>query len=78
MKFFKPKVGSGYVLEDTPAHLPDIGNIPLKDIIAVPLTITPHGSSHFIVLNYNTLSCDFAVVSRIERIEHTNFNFLSI
>ena len=54
MKFLKPKVGSGNVLEDTPAHLPDIGNIPLKDIIAGPLTITPHGSSHFIVLNFES------------------------
>ena len=68
MKFLKPKVGSGNVLEDTPKHLPDIENIPLKDVIAGPLEVTPHGTSHFIVLNYQALSRNFAVVSKVDRV----------
>ena len=67
MKFLKPIVRSGDVLEDTPEHLPDIGNIHLEDIIAGPFDVTPHGSSHFIVSNYEALSQYFAVVLKIDR-----------
>ena len=67
MKFLKPKVGLGNMLEDTPEHLPDISNILLKDIIAGPLNVTPHGCSHFIVTAYKTVEQHFRVVSNMKR-----------
>ena len=40
MKCLKPKVGSGTVLEDTPAHLPpDESYFNLSDVIAGPLEV---------------------------------------
>ena len=52
MKFLKPKVGLGNVLEDTPLHLPDISTILLQDIIAGPLSVTPQKSPYFLVTEY--------------------------
>ena len=39
MKFLKPKVGLGNILEDTPSHLPDIPSIKRKGIITGPLNV---------------------------------------
>ena len=49
-KFLKPKVESRNVLEGFPGHLLYIGNMPLKDIIAGPLTVTSHRSSYCVKL----------------------------
>ena len=53
MKFLKPQVGSGHILEDCPAlHFPDFGNVSTPDIFAGPLNVTPHDASKFVVENY--------------------------
>ena len=52
------------LLEDIPVHFSDIGNIPLKNVTAGLLTVTPHKPWHFIVLSFK-LSHGFAVVLMI-------------
>ena len=36
IRYLKPKMGHGTILEVTPSHLPDISNFVLEDVIAGP------------------------------------------
>ena len=73
MKFLKPKVGLGNLLEDTPLHLPDISTILLQDIIAGPLSVTPQKSPYFLVTEYENLKETFNIVSKLNRNNITQF-----
>lgn len=52
LKFFKPEIGSGNILDDKPVQLPDTLNIPLADIIVGSLNVTPQGFLYFVVTYY--------------------------
>ena len=56
MRCLKPKVGSGTELEDTPDHLPEIGDFELKDIIKGPIEVIPKGSTKFVVPDYEAIA----------------------
>ena len=41
MRFLKPKVGTGAILEDTPDHLPNIGMFKVYDMVVETLEAIP-------------------------------------
>lgn len=52
VRCLKPKVGSGTILEDTPAHLPDVSLFDLADVIYGPLKVVPLKSDKFNVPDF--------------------------
>ena len=69
MRSLKPKIGSGTILEDTPAHLPpDESSFNLTDVIAGPLEVNPlKGSSKFDVPKYNQVKENFSILKNKDR-----------
>ena len=67
MQCLKPKTGSGTILEDTPEHLPDIGDFSLADIIAGPLSVIPRGAKQFDVPRYEEVKALYDSVKNINR-----------
>ena len=68
IRCLKPKIGSGIVLEDTPAHQPaDEWHFPLADIIAGPITVTPKGSRCFEVPMYERIQKQFRLTTKLQR-----------
>ena len=55
IRCMKPKIGSGSILEDNPAHLPDISIFKLTDIIFGPLKVIPQKGKKFEVPEYANL-----------------------
>ena len=69
MRSLKAKIGSGTILEGTPAHLPpDDEDYDLEDIIAGPLAVNPlKGSLKFDVPKYNQVKRVFSMVKNKDR-----------
>lgn len=63
----KPKIGSGTILEDTPAHCPDISSFQLTDVIFGPLNVVPLKGNKFDVPEYKKVVEHFNIVQNIER-----------
>jgi len=63
------KVGSGTILEATPAHLPvDEYSYQLSDVIAGPLKVNPlKGSTKFDIPNYEEIKRNFEVLKNKDR-----------
>ena len=63
-EMLKAKVGSGTILEDTPAHLPlDESCFSLRDVIAGPLDVIPlKGSIKFNVSKYEEVANAFEIL----------------
>ena len=57
-------MGLGNILDDTPAHLPDIYIFKLEDVIAGPLEINALKGTKFEVPNYDY----FKFISKVDRI----------
>ena len=56
MRCLMPKIGSGTTLNDTPEHLPDIGEVMLSQVICGPVEVIPKGSRQFEVPNYEQIA----------------------
>ena len=66
MQFLKPKLGSGTVLEDTPAHLPDVSFVQLKDIIAGPIQVVPMRGEKRDIPDYMRIKSHFEASKKID------------
>ena len=67
IRCMKPKVGSGTVLEDTPAHCPDLSFFQLTDVIYGPLGVVPLKGNKFDVPKYNNVVEHFNIVKNLKR-----------
>jgi len=67
VRCLKPKVGSGTLLDDTPAHLPDISNFRLTDVIYGPLNVVPMKGGKFDVINYENVFNHYKSVKHLNR-----------
>ena len=67
IRCMKPKIGSGTILEDTPAHCPDVSTFQLTDVIFGPLNVVPLKGNKFDVPEYEKVVEHFNIVKNIER-----------
>ena len=69
MRCLKPKVGSGNVLNDTPAYLPpDESHFSLCDVVAGLLDVIPlKGSIKFNVPKYQEVAIAFVLLRKLDR-----------
>ena len=66
MQYLKPKLGIGTVLEDTPAHLPDVSFVQLKDIIAGPIQVVPMRGEKRDIPDYTRIKSHFEASKKID------------
>ena len=67
VRCLKPKVSSGTIPEDTPAHLPDVSLFDLADVIYGPLKVVPLKSDKFNVPDYEKAVEHFNNVKSMDR-----------
>ena len=67
IRCLKNKIGSGTILEDTPAHCPDISLFGLENVIYGPLDVIPVRGNKFNVPDYPLVLKHFDSVKNIDR-----------
>ena len=67
VRCLKPKVGSGTIVEDTQAHLPDISLFNLADVIYGPLEVVLLMGGKFDVMEYQLAVEHFNHVKNMDR-----------